>query len=182
MWSWTRGQSSSLVLGYVYRNNQCCPDIEEQEVVINCSTHQCQRLELTNIKKFNVVQQKHLVLQPPSKQKCEYTTGFHLGHDGLLIHVHEVPWSDGAVIDLITITEEAIADGVASIQAVEDLIERLQPAAELHHPSPQDRVLSLHGKKVLCGETQGCQDLAVLLPQLAYLCREIIQMLLLAHP
>ncbi|CAL9151894.1 unnamed protein product [Musa hybrid cultivar] len=82
----------------------------------------------------------------------------------------------------MAITEQTTGDGGVPIQAVEDLTERLQPVAELHHLSPEDRVLGLHSRMMPCGEGQGCQDPAVLLPQLVQLRRQIVQMFLLAHP
>ncbi|URD72926.1 LRR receptor-like serine threonine-protein kinase [Musa troglodytarum] len=45
--------------------------------------------------------------------------------------------------------------GNSNVSVLEDVIERLQPVAELHHLRPQDRVASLHCEKPLRGEGEG---------------------------
>ncbi|URD74990.1 STYKc [Musa troglodytarum] len=72
------------------------------------------------------------------------------GHDGL-VHAHEVPRIDEVISD-----HGATTGPMFGFQAVEDVIERLQPVAELHHLRPQDGALSLHCEKPLRGEGEGC--------------------------
>lgn len=111
-------------------------------------------------------------------------------HHHRLVHEHHIPRSQRLIMEQTTIaantvviTAVAAATAVViGIHEVEDLIEWLQPCAELHHLSPKHRVLRLHTQVVLSGDVQSSENLAVLLPQLAHLSHEIIQMLLLAQP
>lgn len=96
---------------------------------------------------------------------------------GWFMHMEYVLWIAEPISDL-----EGMAAAEASIQEVEDLIEGLQPEAELHLLSPQHGVLGLHSKVVIGDGVQGREDLAVLLPQHAHLSSQTFEMLQLAHP
>lgn len=70
----------------------------------------------------------------------------------------------------------------AALEIVKNLIEGLQSVVQLHRLSSQHGILSLHARSALRDEVQHGQRMAALLPQLAHLRHQIVQLPLLAHP
>nr|GMC54941.1 methionine gamma-lyase-like [Ipomoea batatas] len=113
-------------------------------------------------------------------------------HDGLLVH-HEHPWTVVGVHeslmmsgwDILVDIEEAMAGSGGlggGVHPAEDFIQRLKPLAQLHHLSPQNRILSLHIHEIPRRGADLAQDLSVLLLQRRGLSHQLVQVLLLPHP
>lgn len=69
-----------------------------------------------------------------------------------------------------SITQGRVAVDAVASRAAWHLIEILKCTAELHHLSPHNGVLGLHGRVASPSDAQECEHSAVLLLQLVHLC------------
>lgn len=62
---------------------------------------------------------------------------------------------------------------IGCVDVLENVVEGLEPLAQLESLSPQDRVLGLEGQQVVGGDGDARVDLVVALPQSTHLGREL---------
>lgn len=115
------------------------------------------------------------------------------GHDWILAIPHRIPRIVQEIITqplMLTLLrlKQATSGGGATryggggVDVIQDFVKGLESLRELHHLSPQNRVLSLDIHIVLRGDVDTCRNLVVLLFQVSNLSRQIIQVFLFPHP